>query len=84
MRKSILVRAKRSNGVRGRQGRRRSVGEVQCVRNKGTLGLVWAVLADMLLCRMNSRSVGLILGVGLPGIVFMLAHSGMLIFTHFQ
>ena len=36
------------------------------------------MLADILLSRLNSSPVGLILGVGLLGIGFMLAHSSLL------
>jgi predicted MFS family arabinose efflux permease len=46
--------------------------------NTLTLGLISAVLADILLSRINSSPVGLILGVGLLGIGFMLAHSSLL------
>jgi predicted MFS family arabinose efflux permease len=46
--------------------------------NTLSLGLISAVLADVLLSRLSGSPVGLILGVGLLGIGFMLAHSSLL------
>lgn len=46
--------------------------------NTLSLGLISAVLADVILSRLSGSPVGLVLGVGLLGIGFMLAQSSLL------